>query len=111
MTSSQPQAVAVLRDKLEALYQADLASDKQEMSKIQKEGVALWTELMKAKEARQPRKEEEAEAEAEAEAAVSEEKESMLDWSMVEKHFENGSDTGSKLGASNISVRRVAALK
>ena len=46
MTSTQPQGVAIIRDKLEARYQADRgASDSGEMSKIEKEGVELWKEL------------------------------------------------------------------
>jgi len=100
VTSSQPQAVAVLRDKLEARYQADVASNSQGISQIQKEGVNLWTELMKAKEARLPRAEEAVERE--------ETEESMLEWSLVEKHFENeslqtSSDMGGKLGACNVT--------
>lgn len=46
VTSTQPQGVAIIRDKLEARYQADRgASDSGEMSKIEKEGVELWKEL------------------------------------------------------------------
>ena len=113
VTASQPQAVAVLRDKLEALYQADVASNSQEMSKIQKEGVDLWVALMKDKEARHPRVEEAAARE--EEAAAREEQESMLEWSLVEKHFEDeisqsSSDMRSRLETSNISVRRGAEL-
>lgn len=97
--------MAVLRDKLEASYQADVASNSQGISQIQKEGVNLWTELMKAKEARLPRAEEAVERE--------ETEESMLEWSLVEKHFENeslqtSSDMGGKLGACNVTVRNVA---
>ena len=97
--------MAVLRDKLEARYQADVASNCQGISQIQKEGVNLWTELMKAKEARLPRAEEAVERE--------ETEESMLEWSLVEKHFENeslqtSSDMGGKLGACNVTVRSVA---
>ena len=102
MSASQPQAVAVLRDKLEALYQADVASNSQEMSKIQKEGADLWTALMKDKEAQLPRVEE---------AAACEKPEST--WSLEEKHLEPDSsqsltisDSGSKLEASNFKVRR-----
>ncbi|CAH3185389.1 unnamed protein product [Porites evermanni] len=97
VTSSQPEAVAVLRDKLEALYQADVASNSGEMSEIQKLGVDLWTELMKAKEARLPRA---------GEAAEREEKESVLEWSLVEKHFEDdvsSSDMDSRREPSNFT--------
>ena len=46
MTSTQPQGVAVIRDNLEARYQADLLeSNGGEMSKIAKEGVDLWKDL------------------------------------------------------------------
>ena len=99
MTSSQPEAVAILRDKLEALYQADVASNSGEMSEIQKLGVDLWTELMKAKEARLPRA---------GEVAEREEKESVLEWSLVEKHFEDdvsSSDMDSRREPSNFTVR------
>lgn len=106
MTSSQPQAVAVLRDKLEALYQADVASSSEDVSDIQRKGVEIWTELMKAKEARS--------AVAAEGGADSEEKESMLEWSLVDKHCENGSipsssDTRSILQASNLSVRNASS--
>lgn len=97
VTSSQPEAVAILRDKLEALYQADVASNSGEMSEIQKLGVDLWTELMKAKEARLPRA---------GEAAEREEKESVLEWSLVEKHFEDdvsSSDMDSRREPSNFT--------
>ena len=99
VTSSQPEAVAILRDKLEALYQADVASNSGEMSEIQKLGVDLWTELMKAKEARLPRA---------GEAAEREEKESVLEWSLVEKHLEDdvsSSDMDSRREPSNFTVR------
>ena len=101
VTASQPQGVAVLRDKLEARYQVDVASNSQDMSQIQKEGVDLWTELMKAKEARLPRAEEGAERE---------DKESMLEWTLVEEQLENESlqfysDTDSTLEGSKVSVR------
>ena len=104
MTSSQPQAVAVLRDKLEALYQADVASNSDDMSQLQKQGVDLWVELMKIREAQQP---------CAAQAAEGEEKESMLEWNLLEKHFsENGSvqsssNMHSALQASNLAVRHV----
>ena len=79
VTASQPQAVAVLRDKLEALYQVDATSDSEdEMSQLQKQGADLWVELMKVKEARNPQREEEA-------AAEGEEKGSLHGWSLVEK--------------------------
>ena len=100
MTASQPQAVAVLRDKLEALYQADVQANSEDMSKIQKEGVDLWTELMKVKEAKNPSKEDGGERE---------EKESLQGWSLVETHTEsslssiNTADTLE--AASNITVR------
>ena len=78
VTASQPQAVAVLRDKLEALYQADVKSGgEDEMSQLQKEGADLWVELMKVKEARKPHREEA--------AAEFEEKGSLHGWSVVEK--------------------------
>ena len=113
MTASQPQAVAVLRDKLETLYQAEVASNSQEMSKIQKEGVDLWVALMKDKEARHPRVEEAAARE--EEAAAREEQESMLEWCWVEKNFEyeisqSSSDMLRRVETSNISVRRDVEL-
>ena len=103
MTSSQPQAVAVLRDKLEALYQADVASKSDGMSQLQKQGVDLWVELMKVREAQHPPA---------AKPAEGEEKESMLEWSLVEKHFKDEScqssrEMNSTLQASNLAVRRV----
>ena len=87
-----------MRDKLEALYQADLASNSQ--SQIQKEGNDLLKALMKANEARFPRAEE---------AAECVEKESTLEWSLDEKDLEydsslSFSNAGSKLEESNISV-------
>ncbi|XP_068729696.1 steroidogenic acute regulatory protein, mitochondrial-like [Montipora capricornis] len=46
VTSTQPQGVAIIRDKLEARYQADRgASDSGEMPKIKTKGVKLWREL------------------------------------------------------------------
>ena len=107
MTSSQPQAVAVLRDKLEALYQADVASKSDGMSQLQKEGVDLWVALMKVREAQHPRA---------AKPAEGEEKESMLEWSLVEKHFEDESSQSSRelngaLQASNLAVRRVRIFR
>ena len=102
VTASQPQAVAILRDKLEALYQADVQSSGQDMSPIQKEGVDLWVELMKAKEARNPRREQVGERE---------EKEALQDWSLVETHYSDtlqaATDMVDTLEASNISVRCV----
>lgn len=99
LTASQPQAVAVLRDKLEALYQADVESNGKDMSQIKKEGVDLWVELMKAKEAQNPHREEVGERE---------EKESLLGWSLVETHYneslQSSTDMADKLEASNISV-------
>ena len=78
VTASQPQAVAVLRDKLEALYQADVkSSDQDVMSQIQKEGADIWVELMKAKETRNPHRQEGVECE---------EKGSLQGWSLVETH-------------------------
>lgn len=52
VTQSQPQAISVLREKLEALYnkEKEQAKDKEEMSGLQKEGVDLWVELMKMRE-------------------------------------------------------------
>ncbi|KAJ7365516.1 hypothetical protein OS493_005625 [Desmophyllum pertusum] len=98
VTASQPQAVAILRDKLEALYQADVQSSGQDMSPIQKEGVDLWVELMKAKEARNPRREQVGERE---------EKEALQDWSLVETHYSDtlqaATDMVDTLEASNIS--------
>ena len=101
MTSSQPQAVAVLRDKLEAMYQADAQASSEDMSKIQKEGVDLWTELMKVKEAKNPPKEDGGERE---------EKGSLQGWSLVETHYTESSlsstNTVDRLeAASNITVR------
>lgn len=52
MTSSQPQALAVLRDKLEVRYREDQKKLDDDMSALQKEGVDYWVELMKAKESR-----------------------------------------------------------
>lgn len=78
VTASQPQAVAVLRDKLEVLYQADVKSSGQDvMSQIQKEGTDIWVELMKVKEARNPHR---------GEGAECEEKGSLQGWSLVETH-------------------------
>ncbi|XP_078351038.1 uncharacterized protein LOC144635803 isoform X1 [Oculina patagonica] len=98
VTASQPQAVAVLRDKLEALYQADVESGGKNMSQIQKEGVDLWVELMKAKESRNPHREENGEQE---------ERESLQGWSLVETHYseslQSSTDMADKLEASNIS--------
>ncbi|XP_031565956.1 uncharacterized protein LOC116301097 [Actinia tenebrosa] len=52
VTQSQPQAIAVLREKLETLYNNEKkqATDKEEMSVLQKQGVDLWVELMKMRE-------------------------------------------------------------
>ena len=69
------------------------------MSQIKKEGVDLWVELMKAKEARNPHREEVGERE---------EKESLLGWSLVETHYsgslQSSTDMADKIEASNISV-------
>lgn len=70
MTSSQPQAVAALRDKLEALYQADLTSNGDGMSQIGKEGFDLWKKLTGGKE------------------SVPEKKGSMSEWSSMGKGSE-----------------------
>lgn len=87
VTASQPQAVAVLRDKLEALYQADVkSSSEDEMSPLQKEGADLWVELMKAKETRNPPREEA--------AAECEEKGSLHGWSLVEKQNSDSLQSG-----------------
>ena len=87
VTASQPQAVAVLRDKLEALYQADVkSSSEDEMSQLQKEGADLWVELMKAKETRNPPREEA--------TAESEEKGSLHGWSLVEKQNSDSLQSG-----------------
>ena len=100
MLSSQPQALAVLRDKLEARYQADEGSNGQDTSLLQKEGVDLWMALMKAKESRQPRAEKDTEGE---------EKESLQGWSLLETHYSTDSlqsnDSKDKLEASNLLVR------
>ena len=100
VTASQPQAVAVLRDKLEALYQADVkSSSEDEMSQLQKEGADLWVELMKAKETRNPPREE---------AAECEEKESLHGWSLVEKQNSDSLQSGTDMEErSVISVRDV----
>ena len=101
VTASQPQAVAVLRDKLEALYQADVkSSSEDEMSQLQKEGADLWVELMKAKETRNPSREEA--------AAECEEKESLHGWSLVEKQNSDSLQSGTDMEErSVISVRDV----
>ncbi|XP_048585764.1 uncharacterized protein LOC116604069 isoform X2 [Nematostella vectensis] len=53
VTQSQPQAVAVLRDKLESRYRKEAQQIGDEnMSDLQSFGVDLWVELMKAKESR-----------------------------------------------------------
>ena len=101
VTASQPQAVAVLRDKLEALYQADVKSDSVDgMSQLQKHGADLWVELMKVKETRNPQRE--------GAAAECEEKGSLHGWSLVEK--QNGESLQSCIDMeerSVISVRDV----
>lgn len=52
VTQSQPQGLAILRDRLEALYNQDKEKgpDSDQMSDIQKEGVDIWVELMKLRE-------------------------------------------------------------
>ena len=92
MTSSQPQAVAALRDKLEALYQADLTSNGDDMSQIGKEGVDLWKKLTGAKE------------------SVPEKKGSMSEWSSMGKGSEKEraqsfSMTSSQVEETSILVR------
>ena len=101
VTASQPQAVAVLRDKLEALYQADVkSSSEEEMSQLQKEGADLWVELMKAKETRNPPREEA--------AAECEEKGSLHGWSLVEKQNSDSLQSGSDMEERSVmSVRDV----
>lgn len=63
VASTQPQGVAVIRDKLEARYQADLSkSNGDEMSKIAKEGVDLWKELTEGNKESGREEEEEADS-------------------------------------------------
>lgn len=63
MASTQPQGVAVIRDKLEARYQADLLkSNSGEMSKIAKEGVDLWKDLAEANKESEREEEEKADS-------------------------------------------------
>ena len=53
VASSQPQALAVLRDKLEARYREDEKNvDSENMSDLQKQAIDYWMELMRRKEAR-----------------------------------------------------------
>ena len=102
VTASQPQAVAVLRDKLEALYQADVKSSGEDvMSQLQKEGADLWVELMKVKEARNPHREESAAA-----AAECEEKGSLHGWSLVEKQ-----NSDSLLSCNDMEERSVISVR
>ena len=101
VTASQPQAVAVLRDKLEALYQADVKSSGEDvMSQLQKEGADLWVELMKVKEARNPHREES------AAAAECEEKGSLHGWSLVEKQ-----NSDSLLSCNDMEERSVISVR
>lgn len=71
--SSQPQALAVLRDKLEACYQAEVEVDGLDTSQLRREGTELCTALMKAKSSQQPQPDVERE-----------EKVSLQGWSLLE---------------------------
>lgn len=71
--SSQPQALAVLRDKLEACYQADVGANGLDTSQLRREGAELCAALLKAKSCQQTQKDIEGE-----------EKESLQGWSLLE---------------------------
>ena len=75
----------MLRDKLEALYRKDVQSRSQEMSKLQQEGVDLWVNVMKAKEARVQASGESPVVVKGEESVGSDEKESISEWSLADK--------------------------
>lgn len=90
--SSQPQALAVLRDKLEACYQAEVEVDGLDTSQLRREGTELCTALMKAKSSQQPQPDVERE-----------EKVSLQGWSLLETQ---DTDSVHSSDPNNISVRR-----
>lgn len=97
VTLSQPKSLAVIREKVEALYQAEANSD--DISPVKQKSDELWAAMVKAKVARFPGAEK---------ATDGEEKESMLEWSVIDKHGENessasSSDTLNQLQISNRS--------
>ena len=96
--SSQPQALAILRDKLEACYQAEVEVDGLDTSQLRREGAELCTALMKAKSSQQPQPDVERE-----------EKVSLQGWSLLETQDTDSvhsSEMTDRFDPNNISVRR-----
>ena len=99
VTLSQPKSLAIVREKVEALYQAEAAGSSEDLSIVKKKSAELWSVMAKYKEAKSQH----------SEGAPEEEKEVMLGWSLVDGHDEtesvlSSSESENHLRASNSSV-------
>lgn len=98
VTLSQPKSLAIVREKVEALYQAEAAGSSEDLSIVKKKSAELWSVMVKYKEAKSQN----------SEGAPEEEKEVMLEWSLVDGHDETesvltSSESENHLRASNSS--------
>ncbi|XP_074630901.1 uncharacterized protein LOC141889499 [Acropora palmata] len=98
VTLSQPKSLAIAREKVEALYQAEAAGSSEDLSIVKKKSAELWSVMVKYKEAKSQH----------SEGAPEEEKEVMLGWSLVDGHDEtesvlSSSESENHLRASNSS--------
>ncbi|KAK2568953.1 StAR-related lipid transfer protein 9 [Acropora cervicornis] len=105
VTLSQPKSLAIAREKVEALYQAEAAGSSEDLSIVKKKSAELWSVMVKYKEAKSQH----------SEGAPEEEKEVMLGWSLVDGHDEtesvlSSSESENHLRASNSSLKDILLI-
>lgn len=100
VTLSQPKSLAIVREKVAALHEAEAAGGSEDLSTVKKKSAELWSTMVKYKEAKSQDSED---------APHGEEKESILEWSLVGRQDETESLLSSSYSqnhflASNSSV-------